>query len=268
MGESVSVRYNPADPNEAQLSSAPDLFLFFIFGGLGGLLFLIGLIVEVIAVRNRYRPDTAVSSTISTDISVQYGTNMNISLHYDTSIDPDVPDVASIDPDVPDVASIDPDVHYNNGITMRTLLVVFCILLFFAITFFGAGVFILNQAIAFQSVATGKTTGIIVHCDEDTSDDTSNNTTTTSCSPTIRFVTREGRIVEFIPSESSSGFGVGQSMPVIYNPHAPEEARISSFSDLWLLPIVFLGVGSIFIILTGINGFFMQRRIFGKNAKG
>lgn len=191
LGESVSVRYNPADPNEAQLASSSNALLF-SFGGLGGLFFLIGLTVEITTVRNRYRPDTGMRSATSTGTGVWY------------------------------------------GIKIQSPIALFCILLFFAIIFFGVGVILLNQSISFQHTATASATGTIVSCTESTSVNNSNGSTTTaeSCTPTIRFVTREGRTIEFIASESSSSFEVGQSIPVIYNPHAPEDAQVSSFFSL------------------------------------
>jgi hypothetical protein len=273
MGDSVSVRYNPADPNEALLTSSSDVGPF-IFGGLGGLFFLLGLIIEIIAIRNRYRPDTGVRYTTDIDAGTQYATDIGTDVQYaqSTDIDADAQYATGIDTDVPYTTDIDAGaqyaqsaeigVSYGSSIQVRASVVFFCIFLFLGIIFFGVGLILLNQSISFQRTATGQATGTIIHCDETTNTvKNSNGTTTTStaCSPTIRFATSEGRTIDFIPSESSSGFHVGQSIPVSYNPQAPQQAQISSFFGLWGFPIVFLGIGGIFLIVIAIFGFFMWR---------
>ena len=42
-----------------------------------------------------------------------------------------------------------------------------------------------------------------------------------------------------------NGLPVGSEMDVIYDPHKPGSASGSSFSDLWMFPIMFVGVGGL-----------------------
>src|SRR5688572_5990495 len=44
-------------------------------------------------------------------------------------------------------------------------------------------------------------------------------------------------------------YKVGASVRVVYNPDRPNEARILSFTSLWLLPVILGGLGLIFTAL-------------------
>ncbi len=100
------------------------------------------------------------------------------------------------------------------------------------------------------------TTGTITHCNWTTSTTTTRDsngnthtTTTTMCQPTIRFHTQEERQVEFVSDYSGGSMHEGQEVQVSYHPEQPEKARISSFGGLWLLPLIFGGLGSVFTIV-------------------
>lgn len=48
-----------------------------------------------------------------------------------------------------------------------------------------------------------------------------------------------------VTSSTGSGkpaYEAGQEVPVLYDPAAPDSARINSFSNLWLFPVAFCGI--------------------------
>src|SRR5215212_3930166 len=67
--------------------------------------------------------------------------------------------------------------------------------------------------------------------------------------PVVRFVTVEGRTVEF---ESAVGSNlapkVGQQVTVLYDPLDPKEIRIKSFMMLWGIPSVFAVLGAFLLV--------------------
>jgi hypothetical protein len=70
--------------------------------------------------------------------------------------------------------------------------------------------------------------------------------------PVVRFVTAEGRTVEF---ESAVGSNlapkIGQQVTVLYDPLDPKEIRIKSFMMLWGIPSVFAVLGA-FLLVPGV----------------
>jgi hypothetical protein len=75
--------------------------------------------------------------------------------------------------------------------------------------------------------------------------------------PVVEFTTAEGETVRFQSSTGSAppAFEVGEEVEVLYDPALPENARISSFIDLWLFPTILLAFGGIFVLF-GVIGFF------------
>ena len=71
--------------------------------------------------------------------------------------------------------------------------------------------------------------------------------------PRVRFVTQSGDVIEFTSSSGTSppAFEVGEAVSVLYEPTSPGNARINSFFQLWLLPIILGGMGSVFGIIGG-----------------
>ena len=70
--------------------------------------------------------------------------------------------------------------------------------------------------------------------------------------PVVRFVTQDGRTVEFESQVGSNlSPGVGQDVTVIYDPLNPNDARISSFMMLWALPSIFTVLGA-FLLVPGV----------------
>lgn len=70
-------------------------------------------------------------------------------------------------------------------------------------------------------------------------------------SPTVRFQTTEGRIIDYKSSVSSSldNYRVGENVPVYYDPQQPEKAIVGTTFRLWSPFIIFGFVGGMFIIV-------------------
>lgn len=66
--------------------------------------------------------------------------------------------------------------------------------------------------------------------------------------PVVSFHTGENRRVQFesIVSSNPPQYKVGASVRVLHNPDRPHEARIRSFTSLWLLLVILGGLGVIF----------------------
>lgn len=72
--------------------------------------------------------------------------------------------------------------------------------------------------------------------------------------PVVKFTPSSGDPITF---ESNSGsnppaFKQGQQVEVLYNPQQPSSAMINSWGELWLLPIIFTAMGSLFLLIGGI----------------
>ena len=74
--------------------------------------------------------------------------------------------------------------------------------------------------------------------------------------PRFSFKTAEGQeiVVQSCNGTNPASFRVKQSVTVLYDLENPEDARINSFGQLWLGPIVFGIVGGVFL---GIDLFFL-----------
>jgi hypothetical protein len=71
--------------------------------------------------------------------------------------------------------------------------------------------------------------------------------------PHVRYLTRSGETVEFTGAVGSSppAFEIGEAVSVLYDPAAPEEARIDSFFQLWFGAVILGGIGLVFIVIGG-----------------
>jgi hypothetical protein len=67
--------------------------------------------------------------------------------------------------------------------------------------------------------------------------------------PVVRFVTEDGRTVDF-ESQTGSNLApkVGQQVTVLYDPLNPKEARIKSFMMLWALPLILTVLGALLLV--------------------
>lgn len=80
--------------------------------------------------------------------------------------------------------------------------------------------------------------------------------------PVVEWTDREGTRHEFTSSTSSNpaAFDRGESVTVMYDPAKPGQAKIDSFGQRFLLPLIFVGMGSVFAIIGGVMVFLFLRR--------
>jgi len=71
--------------------------------------------------------------------------------------------------------------------------------------------------------------------------------------PRIRFQTKKGKTVEFSPGNGSNPpmYEVNDHVSVVYNPDYPNYAVINSFIEIWLGPVIYAGLGLLFLISSG-----------------
>jgi Protein of unknown function (DUF3592) len=72
--------------------------------------------------------------------------------------------------------------------------------------------------------------------------------------PRVRFSTADGRQIEYLSRVANhpSPYHEGQQVEIRYRPADPTEARIYSFVDLWLAPVIVGGIGGIFGVIAGV----------------
>jgi hypothetical protein len=94
-----------------------------------------------------------------------------------------------------------------------------------------------RRFVAASASATGTVTDSVGRWNSDPGDDPG---VSRLSHPVVRFVTGDGRTVEF-ESQVGSNLApkVGQEVTVLYDPLDPKEARIRSFMMLWALPSIF-----------------------------
>jgi hypothetical protein len=66
--------------------------------------------------------------------------------------------------------------------------------------------------------------------------------------PRVAFETEDRRRFEFTGDTGSrpAAFDIGEPVRVLFDPARPEAARIDSFFQLWLLPLILGGLGTVF----------------------
>jgi hypothetical protein len=76
----------------------------------------------------------------------------------------------------------------------------------------------------------------------------------TSYHPVVGFQTWNGERVEFrsATGSSSRSYRVGQSVPILYDPANPSDARIHGFMHVWLLTGILGFMGAVFTIVGGV----------------
>ncbi|MFF3492086.1 DUF3592 domain-containing protein [Streptomyces sp. NPDC002795] len=111
-----------------------------------------------------------------------------------------------------------------------------------------------------------RTTGRVVALqwrDADTgSSRTSRGRDEPSAYPVVEFATTDGTAHTFRSSTGSNppSYEEGERVEVLYRADAPEDARINGFLSLWLLPLIFGGIGLIAAaVATGIAVFGRRR---------
>ncbi|MER6015450.1 DUF3592 domain-containing protein [Streptomyces bluensis] len=70
--------------------------------------------------------------------------------------------------------------------------------------------------------------------------------------PVVEFTSADGTPRKFQDSTGSNppSYEVGEQVEVLYRADSPQDARIKGFASLWLLPLVFGGIG---LLITGIG---------------
>ncbi|GCE07422.1 DUF3592 domain-containing protein [Dictyobacter aurantiacus] len=133
---------------------------------------------------------------------------------------------------------------YRRGNPLLAGIIFFFVGLIFTIV--GAAFWFSNQSFM---VGTVSTTGQIVSCHYSSSSSDAIASSGSTCKPTITFTTQAGQKITFTSSISSSSYNPGDNVTVSYHPATPADARVSDFVSLWLLPLIFGGLGIIFLIL-------------------
>ena len=69
--------------------------------------------------------------------------------------------------------------------------------------------------------------------------------------PVVEFQTPNGELVEFTSSSGSNppSYSQGEAVKVLYQEGSPEQAKINGFFDLWGVPIIIGGIGSVFFLV-------------------
>jgi uncharacterized protein DUF3592 len=94
--------------------------------------------------------------------------------------------------------------------------------------------------VAHATTAQGVVTDLVTVRDKDGGSDT--------YKPEVKFSTEEGKEITFTSSFSSRppAYDVGESVPVLYLPRQPHEARIKGFGSLWSGCLILAGLGATF----------------------
>ncbi|HEY2016491.1 MAG TPA: DUF3592 domain-containing protein [Bryobacteraceae bacterium] len=66
----------------------------------------------------------------------------------------------------------------------------------------------------------------------------------------VRFQAGDGRELIFVSAYGTSppAFPTGGHVEVLYDPEDPANARINTFAALWIFPVIFLGMGLLFVL--------------------
>lgn len=72
--------------------------------------------------------------------------------------------------------------------------------------------------------------------------------------PVLRYRTQEGTQHEVVSSVGSNPprYKEGDSVTLLYDPQNPLDARIHTFLNVWLFPVVLGGVGGAFVLVGGV----------------
>jgi hypothetical protein len=105
-----------------------------------------------------------------------------------------------------------------------------------------------NQAIVTQGKVMGFSKSLTRNR---TRPDSRPTTTTPTYAPIVRFVTEDGRSIEFISKAGSNPprYSKGDTVEVLYSSSSPENATINDFSSLWMGPLIVGGPGLALVLL-------------------
>jgi Protein of unknown function (DUF3592) len=98
-----------------------------------------------------------------------------------------------------------------------------------------------------------KTSGTVIDLERRRSTD-SKGRSSTFYYPVVEFTPSSGQPTVFQSNTGSNppGFSKGQLVGVLYNPQQPNSAMIHSWFELWFLPAMCTGMGSLFVLIGGI----------------
>jgi len=87
------------------------------------------------------------------------------------------------------------------------------------------------------------------------------NSQSRSYHPVLRYRTQEGATKEVVSAVGSNPprYKEGDSIVILYDPARPDDMRIHSFGNVWIVPLILGGVGGIFIIVGAVLTFVMGR---------
>jgi hypothetical protein len=103
--------------------------------------------------------------------------------------------------------------------------------------------------------------GKVIRLDEKTNSDGK-----VGYSPVFTYINADGNSYTIYSDTSSNppGFVEGESVRVLYSKDDPASARIDSFLQLWLMPVVFCSIGGVFALSGTLFLFFTRKQ--AKNA--
>jgi hypothetical protein len=89
---------------------------------------------------------------------------------------------------------------------------------------------------------------------------------TINYAPVFSFKAADSKTYSVTSSTSSNppGFEVGDDVTVLYNPEDPQQARINTFGQLWLVPVILGSTGTVFFIIA--SGFVFALRTLARRA--
>lgn len=76
--------------------------------------------------------------------------------------------------------------------------------------------------------------------------------------PQIKFITQDGKGIEYPQSGLIFGYKTGDEVHVLYNAQNPLNASINTFGALWGFPLLCLVIGLLFVFVA-LFGWFQQR---------
>ncbi|MDV9171659.1 DUF3592 domain-containing protein [Streptomyces sp. W16] len=80
--------------------------------------------------------------------------------------------------------------------------------------------------------------------------------------PVVEFTPAHGTPRTFRGSTGSNppSYGTGDRVEVLYHANSPEDARINGFASLWLLPLIFGGIGLAAVVIATVVARLTRRR--------
>lgn len=137
----------------------------------------------------------------------------------------------------------------------------------FGALFAGVGGFLIWMDARFAEdgiAAQGTVTDFATHYDSESG---------TMYAPVVSYLDDNGQLQRFTSSTSSSspGYDIGEQVEILYDPGDPSSGIIDSFFERSFLPLIFTGMGSLFVLIGGAMIFYpaYRRRAVSKlKSKG